>query len=127
MKVKTHFHYILFHKPYGVLSQFTPESGHRSLQDFGPFPKGVYPVGRLDVDSEGLILLTNDHSVKHKPLTFLLSYDTRFGYAIGVSNTIISRKEVPGNMSNGIALVTVYPLSLQRFSSAGMISILQKM
>src|ERR1043165_8882268 len=44
---------LAFHKPYGVLSQFTPDgSGYRSLQEFG-FPKGVYPIGRLDADSEG--------------------------------------------------------------------------
>ncbi|MBX2991702.1 MAG: pseudouridine synthase [Bacteroidetes bacterium] len=60
------FHYILFHKPYGVLSQFTPEHGHPSLRDFGPFPPGVYPVGRLDLDSEGLLLLTNDNILKHR-------------------------------------------------------------
>ncbi len=53
-------------KPYGVLSQFTPEHGHRSLSEFGPFPRDVYPVGRLDVDSEGLLLLTNDKRVKHR-------------------------------------------------------------
>lgn len=64
-----HFHYLLFHKPYGVLSQFTSESGHRSLQDFGPFPKDAYPVGRLDVDSEGLLLLTNDNIMKHRLMT----------------------------------------------------------
>ncbi len=63
------FHYILFHKPFGVLSQFTSESGHRSLQDFGPFPPDTYPVGRLDVDSEGLLLLTNDNHVKHRLTT----------------------------------------------------------
>jgi len=51
--------YIIFHKPYGVLSQFTPAHGHKSLSDFG-FPKGVYAVGRLDADSEGLLLLTDD-------------------------------------------------------------------
>lgn len=51
--------YVLFHKPYGVLSQFTPEAGARSLADFD-LPKGIYAAGRLDKDSEGLLLLTDD-------------------------------------------------------------------
>lgn len=51
---------IAFHKPYGVLSQFTPDgSPNRTLADFA-FPKGVYPIGRLDAASEGLLLLCND-------------------------------------------------------------------
>lgn len=54
---------IIFNKPYGVLSQFTPEHGHRSLADFS-LPKGVYPAGRLDHDSEGLLLLTSDGSLQ---------------------------------------------------------------
>jgi 23S rRNA pseudouridine2457 synthase len=58
--------YLLFNKPYGVLSQFTSENGHRSLADFGPFPEDVYPVGRLDADSEGSLLLTNDNDLKHR-------------------------------------------------------------
>jgi 23S rRNA pseudouridine2457 synthase len=57
---------ILFFKPYGVLSQFTHESGHASLADYGPFPKDVYPAGRLDWDSEGLLVLTNDNLLKHR-------------------------------------------------------------
>ncbi len=52
---------LAFHKPYGVLSQFTPEPGSRwsTLAAFG-FPKGVYPIGRLDADSEGLLLLSDE-------------------------------------------------------------------
>jgi 23S rRNA pseudouridine2457 synthase len=51
---------IAFNKPYGVLSQFTPDgSANRPLADFG-FPKGVYPIGRLDADSEGLLLLSDE-------------------------------------------------------------------
>ena len=48
-----------FHKPYGVLSQFTPEGRWRGLRDFIDMP-GVYVAGRLDADSEGLLLLTSD-------------------------------------------------------------------
>lgn len=51
---------IAFHKPYGVLSRFTPDgSPHRPLGEFG-FPPGVYPIGRLDADSEGLLLLSDE-------------------------------------------------------------------
>lgn len=52
---------IAFHKPYGVLSQFTPEPGSRwrTLADFG-FPRNVYALGRLDADSEGLLLLSDE-------------------------------------------------------------------
>lgn len=50
---------IRFHKPYGVLSQFTPEGRWRGLKDWIDLP-GVYVAGRLDADSEGLLLLTSD-------------------------------------------------------------------
>ena len=51
---------IAFHKPYGVLSQFTGDgSANRPLAEFG-FPQNVYPIGRLDADSEGLLLLSDE-------------------------------------------------------------------
>ena len=51
--------HIIFYKPYGVLSQFTPRHSHPSLSDFG-LPRGIYAAGRLDADSEGLLFLTGD-------------------------------------------------------------------
>ncbi len=51
--------YIIFNKPYGILSQFTSENPDDSLANF-KLPKDVYACGRLDKDSEGLLLLTND-------------------------------------------------------------------
>ncbi len=59
---------IAFYKPYGVLSQFTPdESQNQTLAAFG-FPKCVYPIGRLDADSEGLLLLTDEPSLNQRLL-----------------------------------------------------------
>ena len=61
--------YYLFYKPYQVLSQFSAEGDKRTLADFFKgIPKNVYPVGRLDYDSEGLLLLTDDASLTHRLL-----------------------------------------------------------
>ena len=59
---------IAFNKPYGVLSQFTPEKpGQHTLAEFG-FPKNVYPIGRLDTDSEGLLLLSDEPELNERLL-----------------------------------------------------------
>ncbi len=70
---------LAFHKPYDVLSQFTPDQpGQRTLAEFG-FPTNVWPIGRLDRDSEGLLLLSDEkalvdrllHPRSKQPKTYL--------------------------------------------------------
>lgn len=73
---------ILFNKPFGVLSQFTPEGNHPALNTFG-FPKDIYAAGRLDHDSEGALLLTDDGKLikrlldpeMHHPRTYLVQVE----------------------------------------------------
>ncbi len=60
--------YYLVYKPYGVHSQFKPEGNKPGLGSLFHFPNDVYPVGRLDADSEGLLLLTNDPRVNQRLL-----------------------------------------------------------
>jgi 23S rRNA pseudouridine2457 synthase len=61
--------YIVFYKPYQVLCQFSPEGEKKTLAHYFPeISKNIYPVGRLDYDSEGMLLLTNDKSLTHQLL-----------------------------------------------------------
>ena len=76
--------YFIFYKPFQVLSQFSPEGDKKTLSDFFPdISKNIYPVGRLDFDSEGLLLLTDDKPLTHQlldpsfahPRTYLVQVD----------------------------------------------------
>jgi len=55
---------VLFNKPCGVICQFSPSGGKRTLKDYVPIT-GIYPAGRLDADSEGLLVLTDDGSLQN--------------------------------------------------------------
>jgi 23S rRNA pseudouridine2457 synthase len=57
--------YFIVHKPFNVLSQFSTADGKKTLKDFFDIPMNAYPVGRLDYDSEGLLIITDDKKLNH--------------------------------------------------------------
>ncbi|RYG04793.1 MAG: pseudouridine synthase [Chitinophagaceae bacterium] len=92
--------YFSIHKPFNVLSQFTSQEGKHSLKDLFKFPVDAYPVGRLDYDSEGLLIITNDKSLNHKLL------DPSFGhereYWVQVDGAITS--DALGLLTKGVQI-----------------------
>ncbi len=75
----TTFDYYIFYKPYQVLTQFSPEKNKKTLSSFfSNIAKDVYPVGRLDYDSEGLLLLTNDKRLNHRLLNPLFIHEREY-------------------------------------------------
>ncbi len=91
---------LLFNKPYGVLSQFSPDgSNHRTLTEFG-FPKNVYPIGRLDADSEGLLLLSDEPSLNDRLLNPKHAHERE--YWVQVER--IPSPEAIGQLERGITI-----------------------
>ena len=72
-----HQYYVIY-KPFQVLSQFTSQEGKKTLKDLFPVPADVYPVGRLDFDSEGLLILTNDTALNHRLLNPRFAHDREY-------------------------------------------------
>ena len=70
--------YCIVYKPFNVLSQFTSQDGKQTLKDFFDVPPDVYPVGRLDYDSEGLLVLTNDKKLNQQLLNPLNAHEREY-------------------------------------------------
>ena len=80
--------YFIIYKPYQVLSQFSPVENKRTLADVCKLPRDIYPVGRLDHDSEGLLILTNDTSLNHRLLDPAFAHERE--YLVQVDGAVTS-------------------------------------
>ena len=98
--INPHYKYFLLNKPYGVLSQFTDKDNRFTLSSIYNFPNDVYPAGRLDLDSEGLLILTNDKSLTD----YLLNPKKKHEREYYVQVESIPTKEALQNLRRGIEL-----------------------
>lgn len=95
------FRYFIVYKPYKVLSQFTSAiNNKKTLADYFTVPKNVYAVGRLDEDSEGLLILTNDSNLNHRLLNPLFEHERE--YWVQVESAITN--EAVMQMQQGLQL-----------------------
>jgi 23S rRNA pseudouridine2457 synthase len=97
---KIDFRYFIFYKPFGYLSQFTDEDGNPGLAKLIDVPKDIYPIGRLDKDSEGLLLLSNDKKLNFR----LLNPDNNHNRTYWVQvDTVVTPKAIAA-LENGVAI-----------------------
>ena len=95
-----------FHKPFGVISQFTPDgSAHRTLAEFD-FPKDVYPIGRLDAESEGLLLLSDEPFLNKK----LLAPENAHARTYWAQVERVPTREALDEMQRGLVIGTHHTL-----------------
>ena len=92
--------YFLIYKPFQVLSQFTSTEGKLCLKDILHVPTDVYPVGRLDYDSEGLLLITNDKSINQQLLNPIFAHQRT--YWVQVDGAITT--EALAQLSKGVTI-----------------------
>jgi 23S rRNA pseudouridine2457 synthase len=101
LHIKAMLRYYIFYKPYEVLSQFSAEGDKKTLAHYlSSLSKDIYPVGRLDYDSEGLLLLTNDKALTHQLLEPKFAHKRT--YYVQVDGDITN--EAIAQLSNGVTI-----------------------
>ncbi|MEP7109613.1 MAG: pseudouridine synthase [Ferruginibacter sp.] len=93
-------YYCIIYKPFHVVSQFTSCEGRKTLKNYFDLPVDVYPVGRLDFDSEGLLILTNDKKINHALLN--PGYEHSREYWVQVEGEITD--EALRDLQNGVEI-----------------------
>ncbi len=96
------FTYLTIYKPFQVLSQFSPENGKQTLKSLYSFAKDVYPVGRLDYDSEGLLILTNDTTLNHRLLHPTFAHEREYWVQVDGAITDIALKKLEAGVNISI-------------------------
>lgn len=99
---KTYVYYA-YHKPVGIVTH-SPQIGEKSIQDITKFTEDVFPVGRLDKDSRGLIILTNDGRITKKILSPEFSFEKEY---IVTLNRAITQKDIE-KLRDGVKIDTGY-------------------
>ncbi len=94
------YRYFIIYKPFRVLTQFSTKEDKKTLADYFDVPKNVYAVGRLDYDSEGLLILTNDTALNHRLLT--PQYNHEREYRVQVEGSIT--KDAIDNLQKGVVI-----------------------
>ena len=94
------YKYFVVYKPFNVLSQFTSHDGKKTLKDYFDVPGNVYPVGRLDYDSEGLLILTDDTSLNNYLLNPLHNHERE--YWVQVEGNI--KNEAVAQLEKGVTI-----------------------
>jgi len=113
-------HYFVVNKPFNVLSQFSSSDGKQTLKNFFSVPSNVCPVGRLDYDSEGLLILTDDKKLNHFLLDPLRGHERE--YWVQVEGEIT--QEAIDKLKQGILIningkmVRTKKCSAEKFSSS---------
>jgi len=90
----THYQYFLYHKPVGIVSH-NPQEGEKSIEDVSGLGKTVFPVGRLDKASRGLMLLTDDGRIVHRFLNPEFAHEREYAVRVDkrITDSALSRME----------------------------------
>ena len=112
------YRYYIIYKPYHTLSQFTSTGGKKSLSDYFKVESDVYSIGRLDYDSEGLLILSNDPSLNHRLLNPRFKHEREYWVQVDGEITEDALEKIRNGVKINVdgKLYTTLPSKVQKFN-----------